>query len=86
MVVEKEHVPLKTYITSLSKLNILIKLFLFTFNYFRAPINLTEIEKNTCENFLYNVLNKISTGKILIHFGNKLLPQLMKKKEVYAVL
>ena len=51
MVVGKEHVPLKTYITSLSKLNILIKLFLFTFNYFRAPINLTEIQKNTCENF-----------------------------------
>jgi len=37
------------------------------------------------ENFLYNALNKISTGKILIHFENTL-PQLMQKKEVYAVL
>jgi len=33
------------------------------------------------ENFLYNALNKISTGKILIHFGKTLLPQLSKKKK-----
>ncbi|MDQ1253248.1 MAG: hypothetical protein QG646_2398 [Euryarchaeota archaeon] len=55
MIVGKEHVPPKTYITSLSKLNILIKLFLFTFNYFRAPINLTEIEKNTCLKIFYTM-------------------------------